>query len=374
MAFFSWQFVLFLAVSLAVYYIVPVRFQWIVLLVSSAWYYVVGGGLKACIYVLVTVVTTYAGAVLMDNMQRKVDEKLKAKGENAPKLSREEKKQLKAAGQKKKKRVLVLVLLINFGILIVLKYGNFITTNMNGLFEDLHLSGRLPEVSFLIPLGLSFYTFQTMGYLIDVYRGKYGAERNPAHMALFTTYFPSVLQGPINRFDDLGTQLFEPHTFDDLQFREGLLRMLWGLFKKMVIAERAIIIVNEIFGNFETSRYAGFTMVVGILLYAVQLYAEGKLSPALYGKEYIRVLAEMAYLVGQLDEGLCLLPHRSLQALCQNAEDSEKECESLFRKSISGIFGVLYGLCPGRYLAWSKLEVCLLRSVSGDLCFHRDSL
>ena len=143
MAFFSWQFVLFLAVSLAVYYIVPVRFQWIVLLVSSAWYYVVGGGLKACIYVLVTVVTTYAGAVLMDNMQRKVDEKLKAKGENAPKLSREEKKQLKAAGQKKKKRVLVLVLLINFGILIVLKYGNFITTNMNGLFEDLHLSGRL---------------------------------------------------------------------------------------------------------------------------------------------------------------------------------------------------------------------------------------
>lgn len=274
MAFFSWQFVLFLAVSLAVYYIVPVRFQWIVLLVSSAWYYVVGGGLKACIYVLVTVVTTYAGAVLMDNMQRKVDEKLKAKGENAPKLSREEKKQLKAAGQKKKKRVLVLVLLINFGILIVLKYGNFITTNMNGLFEDLHLSGRLPEVSFLIPLGLSFYTFQTMGYLIDVYRGKYSAERNPAHMALFTTYFPSILQGPINRFDDLGTQLFEPHTFDDLQFREGLLRMLWGLFKKMVIAERAIIIVNEIFGNFETSRYAGFTMVVGILLYGVQLYAD----------------------------------------------------------------------------------------------------
>ena len=72
------------------------------MLVSSAWYYVIGGGLKACIYVLVTVVTTYAGAVLMDNMQRKVDEKLKAKGENAPKLSREEKKQLKAAGQKKK--------------------------------------------------------------------------------------------------------------------------------------------------------------------------------------------------------------------------------------------------------------------------------
>ena len=276
MAFFSWQFILFLAVSLAVYYIVPGRFKWLVLLASSAWYYVMGGGLKACVYVLVTVVTTFAGAVLIDNMQRQVDEQLKGKGkgEGAVKLSREEKKALKAAGQKKKKRVLVLILLINFGILIVLKYGNFVTSNMNGLLERFHTSGRLPEVSFLIPLGLSFYTFQTMGYLIDVYRGKYNAERNILRMALFTTYFPSVLQGPINRFDDLGHQLYEPHKFDEMKFREGILRMLWGFFKKMIIAERAAIIVNEIFGNFETNRYAGFTMVVGILLYSMQLYCD----------------------------------------------------------------------------------------------------
>ena len=276
MAFFSWQFILFLTVSLAVYYIVPDRFKWLVLLASSAWYYVMGGGLKACVYVLVTVVTTFAGAVLIDNMQRQVDEQLKGKGkgEGAVKLSREEKKALKAAGQKKKKRVLVLILLINFGILIVLKYGNFVTSNMNGLLERFHTSGRLPEVSFLIPLGLSFYTFQTMGYLIDVYRGKYNAERNILRMALFTTYFPSVLQGPINRFDDLGHQLYEPHKFDEMKFREGILRMLWGFFKKMIIAERAAIIVNEIFGNFETNRYAGFTMVVGILLYSMQLYCD----------------------------------------------------------------------------------------------------
>ena len=276
MAFFSWQFILFLTVSLAVYYIVPGRFRWLVLLASSAWYYVVGGGLKSCVYVLVTVITTYLGAVIIDNMQRKVDEQLKGRSTEAGtvKLSREEKKQVKALGQKKKKRVMVLVLLINFGILIVLKYGFFVSTNLNGLLERFHTSGRLPEVSFLIPLGLSFYTFQTMGYLIDVYRGKYSAERNILRLCLFTTYFPSVLQGPINRFDDLAKQLYEPHTFDDLQFREGLLRMLWGIFKKMIIAERAAIIVNEIFGNFETSRYAGFTLVVGILLYSVQLYCD----------------------------------------------------------------------------------------------------
>ena len=276
MAFFSWQFILFLTVSLAVYYIVPGRFRWLVLLASSAWYYVVGGGLKSCVYVLVTVITTYLGAVIIDNMQRKVDEQLKGRSTEAGtvKLSREEKKQLKALGQKKKKRVLVLVLLINFGILIVLKYGFFLSTNLNGLLERFHTSGRHPEVSFLTPLGLSFYTFQTMGYLIDVYRGKYSAERNILRLCLFTTYFPSVLQGPINRFDDLAKQLYEPHSFDDLQFREGLLRMLWGIFKKMIIAERAAIIVNEVFGNFETSRYGGFTLVVGILLYSVQLYCD----------------------------------------------------------------------------------------------------
>lgn len=276
MAFFSWQFILFLTVSLAVYYLVPDRFKWMVLLVSSAWYYIAGGGFKACIYVLVTIVTTFAGAVAIDNIQRQVNRQLKGrgKGEKAVRLSREEKRAVKAAGQKKKKRVLVLVLLINFGILIVLKYGNFLTANMNGLLEGFHASGRLPEVSFLLPLGLSFYTFQTMGYLIDVYRGKYGAERSIFRLALFTTYFPSVLQGPINRFDDLGRQLYEPHKFDEMNFRDGILRMLWGFFKKMIIADRAAIIVNEVFGNFDTSRYAGFTMIVGILLYSMQLYCD----------------------------------------------------------------------------------------------------
>ena len=164
MAFFSWQFILFLTVSLAVYYIVPGRFRWLVLLASSAWYYVVGGGLKSCVYVLVTVITTYLGAVIIDNMQRKVDEQLKGRSTEAGtvKLSREEKKQLKALGQKKKKRVLVLVLLINFGILIVLKYGSFISINMNGLLSA--LSTPLDRPRSLIPLGLSFYTFQTMGH------------------------------------------------------------------------------------------------------------------------------------------------------------------------------------------------------------------
>ena len=276
MAFFSWQFILFLTCSLVIYYLVPGRFQWIVLLVSSTWYYLNGGSLRTVIYVLVTIVTTFFGAYFMDRIQSSVDARLKGKKADGTvvKPTREEKKQYKAEGQKRKRRILILVLLINFGILLVLKYGNFFAVNMNGLLSGLGARQRLPELRFLLPLGLSFYTFQTMGYLIDVYRGKYAAEKNIFRMALFTTYFPSILQGPINRYDDLSGQLFEPHKFDDMRFREGILRMLWGFFKKMIIAERAVIIVNEIFDGFVQHRYQGFTLVFGILLYGVQLYAD----------------------------------------------------------------------------------------------------
>ncbi|MDO5131493.1 MAG: MBOAT family O-acyltransferase [Eubacteriales bacterium] len=280
MAFFSWQFILFLIVSLVIYYIVPGKFQWVILLFSSAWYYLAAGNLRTCLYVIITVLTTFFGARLMDSIQKGTDARLKGSARanggaaGGAKLSREEKRQIKSDGQKKKKRVLVLILLINFGILIVLKYGNFVSTNINGVLSRLQTGARLPELRFLLPLGLSFYTFQTMGYLIDVYRGKYSAEKNLLKMALFTTYFPSILQGPINRYDDLAAQLYEPHRFEDMRFREGLLRMLWGFFKKLIIAERAAIIVNEIFNSFEDKRYAGFTLFVGALLYGVQLYAD----------------------------------------------------------------------------------------------------
>jgi D-alanyl-lipoteichoic acid acyltransferase DltB (MBOAT superfamily) len=289
MAFFSWQFIVFLTVSVAVYYIIPGRFQWLVLLASSAWYYLVGGGPRAAVFVAATVLTTWGGAYLMDLIAQREEDKAmrKARRAAAPddagrtgrsarsaKLSREEKKALKSLVQKKKRRVMTAVLLLNFGILGVVKYGNFVTTNVNDLFGHFHLGARVPVADFLLPLGISFYTFQSMGYLIDVYRGKYAAERNVLKLALFTSYFPSILQGPINRYDDLVTQLYVPHKFDDRRFREGLLRMLWGFFKKMIIAERAAIIVNEVFGGFEQHRYMGFTIFVAALMYGVQLYAD----------------------------------------------------------------------------------------------------
>ncbi|MBQ6636710.1 MAG: MBOAT family protein [Lachnospiraceae bacterium] len=276
MAFFSWQFIVFLIVSVTVYYLIPGRFQWIVLLISSGWYYLVGGGLRAAVFVAVTVVTTWGGACLMDRIPQREEKKLRS-GEDAGetgKLSREQKKALKAVVQKKKRRIMVCVLLLNFGILGVVKYGGFVTSNLNSMFDHFRLGMRIPGADFLLPLGISFYTFQSMGYLIDVYRGKYSAERNVLRLALFTSYFPSILQGPINRHDELAGQLYAPHKFSGRRFREGILRMLWGFFKKMIIAERAAIIVNEVFGGFEQHRYAGFTIFVAALLYGVQLYAD----------------------------------------------------------------------------------------------------
>ena len=276
MAFFSWQFIVFLIVSVTVYYMIPGRFQWIVLLISSGWYYLVGGGPRAAVFVAVTVVTTWGGACLMDIIPQREEKKLRS-GEDAGetgKLSREQKKALKAVVQRKKRRIMVCVLLLNFGILGVVKYGGFVTSNLNSMFDHFRLGMRIPGADFLLPLGISFYTFQSMGYLIDVYRGKYSAERNVLKLALFTSYFPSILQGPINRHDELAGQLYAPHKFSGRRFREGILRMLWGFFKKMIIAERAAIIVNEVFGGFEQHRYAGFTIFVAALLYGVQLYAD----------------------------------------------------------------------------------------------------
>ena len=133
------------------------------------------------------------------------------------------------------------------------------------LFKDVHI---------IVPLGISFYTFKSLGYLIDVYRGKVRAERNVFKFALFVSYFPAIVQGPIDRYHDLAYQLYSPHQFDYTRVKFGTQRMLWGYIKKIVIAERVAVIVNEVFNNYETNHYYGFIIFIGALLYGVQIYAD----------------------------------------------------------------------------------------------------
>lgn len=238
MAFSSMKFLLFLLGAVCGYYLIPRRFQWIWLLVFSYIYYLASGG-KLVVFLLFTTLTTYGLARL-----------IAGSGED----------------KKGKRRILILGLLLNFGMLGVIKYTNLAVTSLN------QIPGmELPFVHFLLPLGISFYTFQSMGYLMDVYWGRMEAEKNPFRFALFVSFFPQIMQGPIGRYSRLAGQLYECHTFDWTRIERGLQLMLWGFFKKMVLADNAALFVNVIFDEYQS--YPGLS-AAGVLLYSIQLYGD----------------------------------------------------------------------------------------------------
>lgn len=160
-----------------------------------------------------------------------------------------------------------MVLLFNFGILGFLKYYNFFAENIGALFGF-----EAGTLSLLLPLGISFYTFQSAGYIFDVYRGKCAADRNVAKFALFLSFFPQIVQGPIGRYGDLAEQLYEGHAFDAARIRDGILLIMWGCFKKLVIADRVYTAVSTIFGS--SASFAGFELFFGAALYGLQVYTD----------------------------------------------------------------------------------------------------
>ena len=258
MLFTSYQFVLFVLAALILYYVLPKRIQWIVLLCMNALFYIYAG-LSGLIFIVTTIVTTYAGAVLICREKDRLTGYIE---EHKADISREEKKRLKAASLRKQKLFLALPLLINFGILAVLKYTNmFIVT-----FTTFN------TVDFILPMGISFYTFQSTGYMVDVYRGVAKAQKNPFRYALFVSFFPQLVQGPISRWNDLEKSLFERHDFSWVNIQYGFERVLWGYFKKMVIADRAAIGLATI--QSDVSVYYGAYAFVGMVLYAIDLYAD----------------------------------------------------------------------------------------------------
>lgn len=270
MALFSIAFVAFVTITVIIYYLVPQKIQWIVLLLASLAFYLISGSWKGLIFIVITVVSTFFCTSRMDriNEQQKID--------MAPadrKLTRDEKKAIKAKASRTKKKYMLLGILLNFGILGVLKYTNFVTENISKLLGAFNL-GQIQPVHFLLPLGISFYTFQTMGYLLDVYRGRAAAEKNIFKFALFTTYFPQIIQGPISKHDQLAPELEKGHDFDPVGFREGVMRFLWGCFKKVVIADRAAVIANYVIDNFYGEHLQGFTVFTGLIFYGIQMYGD----------------------------------------------------------------------------------------------------
>ena len=242
----------------AVYHILPRRVRWLVLLAASYGFYA-SRSLSSLPFILVTTLSTWLGALRIDRLA--ADAKARIKAEKST-LSSEEKKQLKARVRSRERVWLYAVLVLNFALLAVLKYTD----------DVLSLAGR-SALGLLLPLGISFYTFQSMGYLIDVYNGKYAAERSLPRFALFVSFFPQLIQGPIGRYDQLGPQLREPHDFDYDSMVRGLMLMLWGLFKKLVIADRAMGLVDTVFSA-PAGEYGGAASVVAVLFYAVQQYCD----------------------------------------------------------------------------------------------------
>ena len=167
---------------------------------------------------------------------------------------------------------MVLVLLLNFGILGVVKYGNFVTTNINSLFEHFHTGTSIPVADFLLPLGISFYTFQSMGYLIDVYRGTSKAELHFGKYAAFISFFPQLVAGPIERTNNLMPQINKKHSFDYAKAIYGLKLMAWGYFKKLALADVMGVYTRAIFNN--PHYYRGFSLVLAAVMFTIQIYCD----------------------------------------------------------------------------------------------------
>ncbi len=243
----SFYFLCFFAAILILYYVIPGRMQWGLLLVCSIAYYLLSGNGMLIVYPIVSVTACYAGIRLLTAVPEQEG--------------------------KRRRMILALTIMVNIGILVVLKYVNFAIYTIDGIASLFGSSEELiKSVDFLIPLGVSFYTFSLLGYVVDVYYGIAEPQRNYLKLMLYGMYFPVIISGPILKYREHGEQFFTPHAFDYRRVTRGLQRMVWGLFKKLVIAERLGMLVDTVYGGY--AGYPGMFIWVATACYAFQLYTD----------------------------------------------------------------------------------------------------
>ena len=257
MLFTSWGFALLIAVLIPLYYAVPQKCKTAVLLLANLVFYAFAG-VFALLLLLGTAASVYCFARWIGWLWTQQKDSLAAHREDWDKA---QKKSFRERMEKKRRLALALCLILHFGILFGMKYGAGIVGLANGLFGTTWDGTKI-----VLFMGCSFYTFSAMGYVIDVQRGKYPAERNPFHVLRFTSFFPILVQGPISRFDRLGETLFAPHRFSRENLEAGLLRVLWGYWKKLIVADRLLVAVKQLIRYPET--YNGAFVFLGMLLYA----------------------------------------------------------------------------------------------------------
>ncbi len=239
----SFCFLCFYTCILIVYYLIPKKTQWMFLLAMSVGYYLLTGNGILILYPIAACLAAYVGIRIMSGTE----------------------------DERRRKTALFLVAGLLLGILVVLKYVNFAVNTVNGIAMMFGAGdGVLEGLRLMAPLGVSFYTFSVLGYVIDVYNGIATPQKNFLKLALYGMYFPVILSGPILRYREDGEQFFEPHSFDYKQVTFGLQRMVWGFFKTLVISERMNLVVNTVYGNYE--QYPGVYIWIAAICYVFQLY------------------------------------------------------------------------------------------------------
>lgn len=266
MVFTSLKFAAFFAAIFILYYLLPARYQRYLLLAGSYVFYAFTS-VKALFMLLSITLITYLGAYFISRNYGIESDYLQTHD-----LEKDEKKAYKAIQAKKRKQLLTVVIVALLGILFVFKYTNFAIYNIGVLANALGANATFSTLNILLPVGLSFYIFQTMGYVIDVYRGSVEAEQDISKYALFASYFPQIMQGPIGDYSKLAPQLYSEHAFDYDKAVRGLQRIIWGVFKKLVIANNINMCLNLVFSSYWT--WHGFIWIIALCMYSIELYAD----------------------------------------------------------------------------------------------------
>ncbi len=243
MLFNSFAFLVFFPLVTILYWLTPHRHRWLLLLVASYYFYMNWKPVYALL-ILTSTIVTWACSILME----------------------------KAPDKRTKKTYLVLSLLINFGILFLFKYYNFINQTIFQVLEFAGLRWPVPNLDFLLPVGISFYTFQAVGYTIDVYRGNIQSEKHLGIYALFVSFFPQLVAGPIERAKNLLPQFRDKNHFDFDRLHTGIRQMIWGFFMKVVVADRLALLVNAAYNNVEAHN--GTTLLIATIFFAFQIYCD----------------------------------------------------------------------------------------------------
>ena len=245
MSFISLSFLVLVVIVVAVYYFLPQKFRWVLLLFASCVFYAYFN--FYLIFLLAsTVVTSYLAGLIIGKAQKKT-----------------------------LKRVVMIVAVVSLlAILLYFKYAGFLVNNAVSLINLFGASLDPIVINVILPVGISFYTFQTLAYVIDVYRGKIEPERHFGYFALFVSYFPQLVAGPIEKAQNLLPQFRAEHKFDGGSFKEGLALMAAGFLKKVVVADMFAVVVNAVYNSTDIPSLTGLSVLLTTVLFFVQIYCD----------------------------------------------------------------------------------------------------